>query len=230
MSGSKTNRLIRSLALNSFLQMKSLIVITSLLVITNLNSEAQDQEPNKNLSNRGPNSELPYDQIPSHPDLYAAGTVAARIVDGLGFRYYWATDGLREDDMDFRPSKDGRSMKETLDHLYGLSLMIANAQTSSPNIRPDNRSEIEWEQKRRLTLENFHKMSQVLKDSKDKSIDNYKVVFQRGEITTEFPFWNLLNGPISDAIYHVGQIVTFRRSAGNPMNPGVNVFMGKTRE
>jgi len=38
----------------------------------------------------------------------------------------------------------------------------------------------------------------------------------------------MMNGPLADAIYHVGQIVVFRRANGNPQNPRVNVFMGKT--
>jgi hypothetical protein len=46
---------------------------------------------------------------------------------------------------------------------------------------------------------------------------------------TEYPMWNVINGPVSDAIYHVGQIVAFRRAAGNPMHPGVSVFSGRNR-
>ena len=41
------------------------------------------------------------------------------------------------------------------------------------------------------------------------------------------PFWNLINGPFSDIIYHTGQVVAFRRISGNPINPGVNVFVGQ---
>ena len=37
---------------------------------------------------------LPYYQIPDYPSSYNAATVAARTIDGLGFRYYWATEGL----------------------------------------------------------------------------------------------------------------------------------------
>ena len=58
-------------------------------------------------------------------------------------------------------------------------------------------------------------------------IDQVKVIFQRGEKTSTYPIWNLINGPITDAIYHCGQIVSFRRSSGNPIPPGVNVFLGE---
>jgi hypothetical protein len=36
----------------------------------------------------------------------------------------------------------------------------------------------------------------------------------------------LINGPITDAIYHTGQVVSFRRTSGNPIPKGVNVFLG----
>jgi len=206
--------------------MKSFTFTTLLLLFITLNSQAQGQD----RFNSGQIEKLPYHQIPSYPDTYSAGTVAARVVDGLGYRYYWATEGLREEDMKFRPSEDGRSTEETLDHIYGLSLTIMNAPQAVPNAGPIDRSHMSWTEKRRLTLENFQKTSQLLRNGKDEEMDSYRIIFQRGDDTTEFPFWNMLNGPISDAIYHVGQVVTFRRSSGNPMNSGVNVFAGKTRE
>jgi len=39
------------------------------------------------------------------------------------------------------------------------------------------------------------------------------------------PFWHIINGPISDALTHIGQINSFRRLAGNP-TPKANVFVG----
>jgi len=42
----------------------------------------------------------------------------------------------------------------------------------------------------------------------------------------EKPFWHIINGPVSDALTHVGQINSFRRLAGNPV-PSANVFTGE---
>ena len=53
-----------------------------------------------------------------------------------------------------------------------------------------------------------------------------KVVFDRQGKISSFPVWNLMNGPLQDAIYHTGQIVSFRRTTGNPIPKGVNVFLG----
>jgi hypothetical protein len=52
------------------------------------------------------------------------------------------------------------------------------------------------------------------------------VIFDRQGKESRFPIWNLLNGPIEDLVYHTGQIVSFRRTTGNPIPKGVNVFMG----
>ena len=44
------------------------------------------------------NMELNFKEIPAYPASYSAGNVVVRIIDGLGYRYYWATDGLRSED------------------------------------------------------------------------------------------------------------------------------------
>ena len=185
------------------------------------------QEPNmNNQKSKNP----PYHQIPDAPEDFDNVNVVARMIDGLGYRYYWATKDLRDEDLNYRPSEDSRTAGETLEHLYGLSMVIANAPSSTPNIRPLPKEELTFEEKRRKTLENFEKASNYLKSSKRKSMKNMKVIFQRGEKSSEFPFWNMLNGPIADAIYHTGQIVAYRRASGNPLLKGVNVFIGKTKE
>jgi hypothetical protein len=57
-------------------------------------------------------------------------------------------------------------------------------------------------------------------------LEKANVIFDRGGKQSQFPLWNLINGPISDALYHTGQVVSFRRSSGNPIPKGVNVFLG----
>ncbi|MFT5959604.1 MAG: hypothetical protein ACI8VJ_001363, partial [Polaribacter sp.] len=46
---------------------------------------------------------LPYYQIPKMEESYTAQNTVARMVDGLGFRYYWATEGLRAEDLAYQP-------------------------------------------------------------------------------------------------------------------------------
>lgn len=172
--------------------------------------------------------QLPYHQIPEYPAEYNANNVAARLLDGLGYRYYWGTKDLREEDMSYRPSEDSRTIRETLDHIYGLSGTIVNAPLKKVNKYIEE--DLSFEQLRRRTLENIAEASRLLKEDKDGTLDSYMIIFQRGESTTEYPFWNMINGPIADAIYHTGQVVAYRRAAGNPIQKGVRMLTGKTAE
>ena len=161
---------------------------------------------------------LPYYEIPEHADSYTAGSAASRMLDGLGFRYYWATEGLRVEDLAYKPSESGRTSAETIDHLYGLSNFILNSiSTEKSNDKDEALTFIE---KRKQTLLNIKKASEILRTIDDVSqFDNDR-----------FPFWNIINGPTSDALWHCGQVVMLRRASGNPFNSKVNVFSGKLRE
>ncbi len=176
------------------------------------------------------NMTIPYAEIPAAPEDYRAGNVIARTIDGLGYRYYWATEDLREVDLNYRPSEDSRTATETLDHMYGLSLTILNGAKNVANIRPIDFSGMSWEEKRTGTLQNLKQASDLMRGRKRKAIAKLKIIFQRGERKSEFPYWNMLNGPIADAIYHTGQIVAYRRASGNPLDPTVNVFRGKNNK
>ncbi|MEM6345533.1 MAG: hypothetical protein AAF927_16695 [Bacteroidota bacterium] len=172
---------------------------------------------------------LPLREIPAAPETYSSGSVLARMIEGLGYRYYWATEGLREEDLSYKISDDSRSSGETLDHLLGLSVTIYCSAKDIPREFEDM-GELSFEQKRRMTLENLAQAAALLRDKTEAEVAELSIVFQRGENQSEYPYWNMINGPIADAIYHTGQIVSYRRASGNPINPGVNVFMGKTRE
>ena len=171
-----------------------------------------------------------YYEIPDYPEAYTATAVAARLVDGLGFRFYWASEGLSVEDLQYKPSSDGRSIDETMDHMYGLSDAILNAISGKPSIRPIPEKDWTYKEKRAATLENIRKASELLKADDPENMENYEVIFQNGENRYEYPFWNMINGPIADAVYHSGQITMMRRSAGNPINPNISVFTGSVRD
>jgi uncharacterized damage-inducible protein DinB len=204
--------------------MKNLIFI--LFLISTVTIDIPAQEYKSTIDSQG----LPYYQIPDYPESYSPENVAARMIDGLGFRYYWATEGLTEKDLEYTPGNDGRSTGHTIDHIYGLTLTILNASLNKPNVFPRDEEELTFEQKRALTLKNIEKASQVLKDQNANTLENNKVIFQSENGSSEYPYWNMINGPIADAIYHTGQVVSFRRSSGNPINPNIRVFLGTVRE
>lgn len=174
-------------------------------------------------------SDLPYREIPDYPPAYTAGTVAARVIDGLGFRYYWATEGLRSVDLEFQANKDGRTTLETVKHIYELSLTIVNAAKNQANDNTQLNPNLTYEEMRRKTLENVRDASELLKKMTDQQVSQLKVIFKSDKGTREYPFWNELNGPISDALWHTGQVVSYRRGSGNPFNEKASVFTGKLR-
>ncbi len=199
---------------------KLFILSIQFLMLTPIMAQESDSQP----------SVLPYYQIPDYPTEYTANNVAARMVDGLGFRYYWATEGLREEDLAFRPNDEARTSAETIDHILSLTKMILNSVKKLPNIPSTNLPTMTFAEKRKLTLENIKSTSDILKASSAGDLKEYKIIFSSGEKTTEYPFWNQLNGPIADAIWHVGQVVSFRRSTGNPFNSNASVLSGKLRK
>ena len=81
-----------------------------------------------------------------------------------------------------------------------------------------------FEHKRSATLNNLKHAADILRESED--ISEFKIIF--GD--TKVPFWNNINGPISDSVWHCGQIASFRRITGNPMSSKVNHFTGKVEK
>lgn len=168
-------------------------------------------------------SSVPYRFIPDAGEEYTAGAISARMIDGLGFRFYWATEALSEKELEFRPGANSRSIEETITHIYDLTNIILQS--------VDNQTKIIEEddifQQRNKTLVNLKKVSDILLTSNNEDFKDYKVVFENG---SSFPFWNLINGPIADNIWHCGQIAMLRRLAGNPFNPNVSHFNGTVVE
>ncbi len=162
---------------------------------------------------------IPYYEVPPYPDSYTAGTVAARQVDGLGFRFYWASHDLSEKDLAFKPHDSVRTSRETINHIYNLSKIIVNATLKRPNEKYDI-ADWSYEEVRKQTLINLKTAADILRTSDD--ISQYTLIF--GERIR--PFWNNINGPIADAIWHSGQLASFRRVTGNPINPNISHFNG----
>lgn len=166
-----------------------------------------------------------YYQIPDTPTTYTAANVAARLVDGLGFRFFWATEGLVQKDLDYRPSEGARSALETIEHINGLTTVLLNAVNKVPSGAAST-EKYSFSELRDKILLNIKTASDILKKG-DANLEDFDMVFDRPTGKIEYPFWNLINGPIADAIWHVGQVVTFRRASGNPLPNGVNVLTGK---
>ncbi len=186
------------------------------IFLISISANAQEEKSEK----------LPYYEMPEASENYTAGSTAARMIDGLGFRYYWATESLRAEDLSYEPGNRVRSSAQIIDHIYDLSKVIVNAATKTVNDRTVvDKKELTFEEKRKRTLVNFRKASKIIGASDDLSV--FTIVFKSENGQRSYPFWNNINGPIADAIWHAGQVALLRRASGNPFNGKANVFTGK---
>lgn len=187
-------------------------------------------QPSENITQDFMN-ETPYAEIKSAPEKYTSGNAISRSIDGLGYRFYWATEGLTSKVYNYDPGNEGQSAASVIDHILNLSSTILTTLNGEPNMRPIPKSPYKnFEEKRHQTLVNLWEASDLCRTLSDADFETLDIVFKRGEKEFSSPFWHLINGPISDAIYHTGQIVSYRRSAGVPISSKVNVFTGKNRE
>lgn len=174
-------------------------------------------------------SALPYISIEHTPEDYSGNSVLMRMIDGLGYRYYWGTEGLRSEDLAYDPGNDGATCEALIKHLHGLSEVIYNTVAQIPTERGGDATKLTFAEYRTKTLNNLKAASELLRTKKDLNLEDCQIQFKRGEKVSSAPFWNLMNGPLADAIYHTGQVVSYRRTTGNPINPLVSVFSGKNK-
>ena len=153
-----------------------------------------------------------YHRIPPYPDAVSGTATLVRLLDGLGFRFRWSTEGLSDEDYGFRPAPDCRSIEELVGHVWGLVNWVSQSVGLDGFKRGDDVSIT-----RGRVLEVIQALREALSSMSDETL--------KGITIREMPFWHIINGPISDALTHVGQINSFRRLAGNP-TPKVSVFTG----
>jgi hypothetical protein len=153
-----------------------------------------------------------YYVIPEYPERVTAVCILTRLLDGLGFRFHWATEGLRPEDYSFRPGPDTMSVSDLVRHIWGLVNWVGISVLGEPHHRPE-----EIEAIRGQVLEIIWSLREDVRSMGEEDL---------GKVTIEGrPFWYIINGPVSDALTHVGQINSFRRLSGNPVY-GANVFTG----
>ena len=165
-------------------------------------------------------TELPYYKLPDPPEKMNAAGLLIRFVDTLGFRYRWATEGLREEDMKFQPCDSSMTFGDLMEHLYSL---IAVTDTFITGKEHERGASMSLEERRKISLEILAELRDKLHDLDEDYLEKRRWYVPWGG--KEFPIWFLINGPFSDALTHVGQVASWRRINGNPIL-GANVFFG----
>jgi hypothetical protein len=152
--------------------------------------------------------------ITAYPQQENANGIVMRLIDGLGFRFYWATEGLTKEDHGFSPGSDCMTIGELIGHVWGLvnwihgSFLGEEIADKKPEGPDGQREQI------------FEGLI---------SIRNHVETLEQQELfalqIAGRPFWHCINGPLSDALTHTGQINSFRRLNGNVV-PAHRPFLG----
>ena len=169
-------------------------------------------------------SGCPYQTLPAYPESCGSGAVLSRLVAGLGFRLHWATDGLLDEDASFRAHPEASSIGEVLEHIGQMVVWIHGEFTrglSNGSVLPDLPQEHSFTQRRAHCLESLALLESDLVRMDAEQLSAVRIESQRGDR----PFWVALNGPLADALTHVGQISVWRRQLGKPA-PASDPFDG----
>ncbi len=153
-----------------------------------------------------------YKTLPPTPTQISSGAILARFIDAIGFRFQMATDGLTESEIYFCPVDGSMDMMELMNHIYGVLSWAHGAFNKDAVRRKDLAT---FEDYRNATLEVCDIFKKRLLEMSDEEIENTSIYLKRNDTT--YSIYYLINGPISDVLTHVGQIVTWRRIAGNPI-------------
>ena len=164
------------------------------------------------------NQELPFADISVVPNNITATNTLLRMVEGLAFRYRWATENLSEENIKFRPHPTSMSIEELNSHIFDL---VDSTFRVFGGEKQNKESLNSFKKIREFNLFLFQKLCSQLNEMSEDDLLNLEK-----ETTRKLPFWYWINGPLADALTHVGQITSWRRIAGNPQLKGVNVFIG----
>ena len=168
-----------------------------------------------------------YKKLPTPKDTINVTSIISQQLQGLGFRYYWATQGLRLDDLNYRTTAGSRSIFETMEHIYSLCFTVASTFEGLAVQRPLKPLEMDGAKLRLKTLTLIQRAEDYISSNNAVTLEDRRIVFKTSKGEMSYPFLYLINGPLSDALTHVGQVLTLRRANGNPQDAGVNVFLGQ---
>ena len=145
-------------------------------------------------------AQLPYNKKPTYPKKNTVRILMAKMLDELGYKYYWATDSLLNDEMSnaFNSSNLPRLL---LEGVYQMSENIINY-SSANKMKPGLKlEEMSFEDFRKNTLLNLKEASNILIKNAD---------------TTHFSNLNLFVKSIVISNSYCDQIISFRENIGKP--------------
>jgi hypothetical protein len=184
-------------------------------------------------------SDLPFETLPEAPASFCGTGVLARTVDALGFRYRWATEDLPDDAGAFQPCEGAMTLAGLLTHIEALSrwmlALVRGHVERDPSLAKKVLDDLDADHEkgeetrqasagdaRARTLTQLADLRALLARLDDDDLAGLRI----GTGDEEHPVWRLVNGPLADALTHVGQVSSWRRMAGCP-GPRADLFRGR---
>jgi hypothetical protein len=158
--------------------------------------------------------ETHFRSVTTYPPQENANGIVMRLIDGLGFRFYWATEGLTEDDYSFSPGGGCQTIGDLIGHVWGLVNWI------HLNVLGEGISDKRPEDLAGRREQIFQGLYDIRNHVETIGQDELFALQIEGK-----PLWHMINGPLSDALTHTGQINSFRRLNGNIV-PAHRPFLG----
>ena len=143
------------------------------------------------------------------------------MLDGLAFRYYWATDGLTESDLSYTPGNGGRTLYQTLNHIYNMVDFAGNIVAGYVTQFPEIEHNLTFSTLRGETLNRIEEIKHQCLELPENVLKERRIKGESDGNPFEMPLLYFFNGPLPETFYHLGQIVSFRRTLGNPIDQHV---------
>ena len=173
---------------------------------------------------------LQFAEITSYPTHYNIGSIIARMLDGAGFRYYWATEGLTAEQLMQEPGNGSRSLYQIMDHIYNMVDFLGNSLEGTTTNFPEQANGLPFEELRQKTLARIEAVKMACTKMDEQTLEQQKIQLTVNGHAMQFDNWHLFNGPLPDIYHHIGQLMLVRRILGNPIPAGVEPFMCKRME
>lgn len=151
-------------------------------------------------------------KIPDAPSAVTGGAILGRLADSIGFRFRWATEGLAEADLPYKPAPDCMTHAELIHHIHDLLATSAKSAGMPPQEGLETSASPGQMTARVLDL--CARLSARFKSMSD------------ADLAAHAPaLWTMINGHLADCLTHIGQILSWRRLAGAPPAPA-DLFRG----
>jgi len=140
------------------------------------------------------NMTIPYESVDEYPKKITGTSMIIRMLDGLGYRFRYATEALTREDYQFSPGQGCKTIGEIVEHIWGLVNWVCQSIFAEKAARPKD-----IESQRIHILELITKLRTYFESIDDSELTHIKIL--------KLPFWHIINGPLSDALTHTGQIL-----------------------